>query len=567
MKPASSSYVMTDITPLGAVDPPKSISDLIETVFAVVEASPNVSWARTFLFGTSTESIAEILFSSAALRESVTARISDTCFRRPDYPKGSAFVPELEAKSTAASAAYDRCLAIDILLIPAFSANGLSVGAVVERVASAPARSPSMIPAFTHAIGRFVRDESTNELLMVKSLAPPDGSAAQTHVVSLRLSSTRRRERIYLICDDATFREDRDISNSVQLALHANEARFCVSCGASPAQHCECAVPISRSEHPFDFRCHYAGICAQNGKYIGYATATVAEGEECHDPTPLISHVSMECWNARQPGMDDVHAKICAPLRSFAFHFFSALKCSAGGFSLPQTEEHLGRSFTREFTVNLDTGFDALDDYIIDNSGQKSVRSMFESIAKLEKPQPAEMFDPLHTLCQISGNDERADLGIDSNFGLDFILEMKTDPENSLLDASLGSYFIEPLPNATVNPSSAANPLSLSSFPASSAEVLKVVAASSDSSGACGPSSISNTYLPSSGRCLADQRRERNRTSAAVSNARRKAKNDSLKDAVAEVRSLIVKLRSRQEGLRSENRILRKLADRASGAA
>lgn len=210
-----------------------------------------------------------MLTNQAAFRYSVTASYSDTFHELP---------------GVLGEGLYSSHQQFDVLFVPSFSAGSLSVGVIIYRMtpsratpsatttmscgAHSPASgacvpdTPTTAAAGTPALalGRFVRDDVSGEMLLIMrpashagggavppaypappAAAGPPAAARSVMLFHYAHRSTCHRERTLLVCDGVGFCKER-VADFVTTVQETTESRFCPVCGAPPNAGCACEL-------------------------------------------------------------------------------------------------------------------------------------------------------------------------------------------------------------------------------------------------------------------------------------------------------------------------------------
>jgi hypothetical protein len=202
---------------------------------------------------------------------------------------------------------YSSHVQVDILFVPTLTLGTVSVGVVTYRLSS-PAPSRAAPPCGTHrptasgcvpdgcatpgphalALGRYVRDDSTGEMLLVlrpaehggSGAVPPPAYAAPQGVAGLARPArsvllfhflhhgTCYRQRTMLVCDGEWF-DAEDVARSVTTVQETMEARFCLVCGAQPNAGCGCRVAEMLSPRAAAHALDHSNMVATLHSHVG----------------------------------------------------------------------------------------------------------------------------------------------------------------------------------------------------------------------------------------------------------------------------------------------------------
>lgn len=178
------------------------------------------------------------------------------------------------------------------LLVPAFGADGLSVGACVTQhsVRKHPLHQKAIFAADIR-LGRWVRDDATGEWLVL-TRSEVDNITRLMWIGCLKSTS---RERITITCLSDVF-DTGDIARSVLFECRDTEYRPCPLCGAPPGVCGGCSLPVLRPRHPLDLGTSSANLMAVGGgHWSGNVQVTVYGQEGLRPMLPSTTPVAHRC--------------------------------------------------------------------------------------------------------------------------------------------------------------------------------------------------------------------------------------------------------------------------------
>lgn len=226
----------------------------------------------------------------------------------------------------------DGNFAFDALLVPAYCAGGLSVGAFVNRLTWHDPRSSNYCQvmsckesggdgrvqerdccqsdrakaprSYSYSIGRYVQSESSGALLILKytdSLYQKGVPA--TEIMYMQNGSSTRRTRTYFQCSSKPYSCE-DVVNFAQSCVSYEECRFCPVCRSSPNENCSCQLPLVRTSSLFDFLSAAKCIETHTGEFMG--TAEIIARGYCPAMDPHTSPRFNEMMNSISTDSDSV---------------------------------------------------------------------------------------------------------------------------------------------------------------------------------------------------------------------------------------------------------------------
>lgn len=162
------------------------------------------------------------------------------------------------------------------LLVPAFGADGMSVGACVTQhsVRKHPLHMRQIFAADIR-LGRWVRDDATGEWLVL-TRSDVDNITRLMWIGSLKSTS---RERITITCLSDVF-DTGDIARSVLFQCVDTEYRPCPLCGSPPGVCGGCTLPVLRPSHPLDHFTSSANLMAVGGGHWSGQVKVTVYGQE-----------------------------------------------------------------------------------------------------------------------------------------------------------------------------------------------------------------------------------------------------------------------------------------------
>lgn len=198
---------------------------------------------------------------------------------------------------------FDSELTIDFMLIPCRVVGSLSYGCVGRRLHGSMASCAQDASVLVHniAMGRYVRNEATGELLIVVHSYRDEHEEDTVSVVHTRFEGTTRQSSLRAMFNPKEF-ENVEVGpiHAVRRAADGNFTRFCPVCRASPHSKCSCILPYVLPSSPTDLATvalnsrHTIGDWMGRStnfvhcpSYMKYGTATVMT--RCSTRAPLAT--------------------------------------------------------------------------------------------------------------------------------------------------------------------------------------------------------------------------------------------------------------------------------------
>lgn len=174
---------------------------------------------------------------------------------------------------------FDSELTIDFMLIPCRVQGALSYGCVGRRVfgvAVSCGKAGAKMRRHDLAMGRYVRNEATGELLMVASSYHDDYGAECITIVHTQFEGTTRQSSMRAVFNPAEFADPATGPvRAVRRAVNAAFTRFCPVCRKSPHAKCECEIPYDVPAGPNDLAAVARNSRHTMGDWMGTSTNTV----------------------------------------------------------------------------------------------------------------------------------------------------------------------------------------------------------------------------------------------------------------------------------------------------
>lgn len=271
---------------------PPGLAAAVDAAFAILE-TPDRSWAREFVldgWDGDPGGDCAALCNPLALR---CGEANESWGRAETLHSGAAAVSAPSVPSSAVSVGWHS----NSVRIPAWSHAGLTVGMAIETCyasandsAQASTGAPSVPFRQRLSIGRFARDESSGEMLVVAREIPSPASqhvATMVTVKYVRNSSTRDRDFLWMHCDYAALRAVRNAASasafysaSVMCNVTKDITRACPLCRMAlpEAARCNCRLPRSSPRGPTDFSNFRANGLFDLGEWKGVSSFYFAQG-------------------------------------------------------------------------------------------------------------------------------------------------------------------------------------------------------------------------------------------------------------------------------------------------
>jgi hypothetical protein len=608
-------FTRTDAANMPLRDTASTIESGLTAAFAFL-APASASWALSYLLDLSPPNALATLSSPPSTSAAVAALCVETTFEVASIGT----TPTSPNSFISPRGAFDASLTFDGLFVPAFSANGITVGVVVNRLGPAPLPpiSHSTTAPIHFAVGRYARSNVTGELLAVKRSATMPGIAPgptpglatipSVEIIHLHLRGPCRRARATYVIEEAAWAagirpgaasgvDIPALSQAVSMVLRCEETRHCARCGAPAAAACGCGLAVAAPRNALDFAGHAAAFGMHSGEFIGtaevvfrrgirriagvaciYDGAAEAEAARGWDGGYVVSPrmVSRMCVNGLAAGVggDPSAFQLAELLKDFAVQFSIAEQAPLG-FIMPavggggdggEAGGECGRPVGIEGDVP--TGDSESGCGIGGGIGAVSVtmNGTASCSGTLSEQRLLEFSEGL--LLSEAAGVARAD---------DF-LPLPPDlaaPEDAALlhEYNLLAESILPPPPATAMSVDGPfpNPFLESTPPTEVVVCAGASGTSPEPQSAVGDSPGNGSWLRRRQRPVTEaerldrarERRERNRAAATRANARRKLVNDSLKEGINQARQKVTMLRVRQAELYAANQELRLQLQRA----
>jgi hypothetical protein len=274
--------------------------------------SPDAAWARSFLLDTNPTTTLSVLAHADAVSRSIEVTCVDAC---------------AEAPVKCGAGHFDMSVTFQGLFIPARSADGLSVGVIVNRLA--PVSGVRDVDTYatmaeeeywlktphSFAVGRYVRNDETKEMLIVKRTARVPGyglkgtgvsDVATVQIMHKRLLGRGYRERTMFICEEARWPRSsggenihlEEIYCAIMLFMSYAEGKFCESCcRLMGTVWCSCR-PVAPPQGPrFDVAGSFESPATLNGEFRGTAQAVTCfrdgTNSVCSEEGPAVAWYSV----------------------------------------------------------------------------------------------------------------------------------------------------------------------------------------------------------------------------------------------------------------------------------
>jgi hypothetical protein len=249
-------FIRTDAGNMPLRDTASTIESGLTAAFAFL-APASASWALSYLLDLSPPNALATLSSPPSTSAAVAALCVETTFEVASIGT----TPTSPNSFISPRGAFDASLTFDGLFVPAFSASGISVGVIVNRLGPAPLPpiSHSTTAPIHFAVGRYARSNVTGELLAVKRSATMPGIAPgptpglstipSVQIIHLHLRGPCRRARATYVIEEAAWAAGirpgaasgvdlPALSQAVSMVLRCEETRHCARCGAPAAAAC-----------------------------------------------------------------------------------------------------------------------------------------------------------------------------------------------------------------------------------------------------------------------------------------------------------------------------------------
>lgn len=299
------------------------------------EADKSREWARNYLRDTSAATTLRVVTNTEALRFAVTSCNSWDSRTSPsqDSSLDSAF-----GSASPARGLYDFDEKAEYMFIPHFSSGNLSAGAIISRHTLTsgplpPAPDDGHLPNFEYRVGRYVRDETTGDMLAMEhharanshnTDAPPPGRSVGYFLGCG--GSTTSRQHIYFNCDTQRFIEG-DLPDCVDWCASSDEVRACYVCGVEPHPDgtavCACAFPGLVPAHPTHWEVAPLAMKVHTGLFRGRTRVLnrlLSSRGACAETVTdtLFSSMDIRGFSTLHPLHVGTHKNIADILQTFA---------------------------------------------------------------------------------------------------------------------------------------------------------------------------------------------------------------------------------------------------------
>jgi hypothetical protein len=233
-----------------AVAVPREISSRLRKALSIVLDRPQNAWARDFILRPGEDPAGDVsmLSNPVHLAHAIVFRARHVGMRSPRAPPharlqfGEHGLPRAE-----------RCSATtENVLIPAWTVGHITVGTFVRRESDGLSSETAPRVRMTVRLGRFVRDESTSETLIVAVSNDDCPWARQVLVWFVTYPSSTTRYQFQATCEKNTFVASR-YDQSVLVSAYDISVRACSVCGSPPAMACGCPIFGLLPRSPLDF--------------------------------------------------------------------------------------------------------------------------------------------------------------------------------------------------------------------------------------------------------------------------------------------------------------------------
>lgn len=136
-----------------------------------------------------------------------------------------------------------------MVYVPCFATGNISVGGCFGSINGT---TMGRVKSEEYYIGRYIRDESTGETIVVSSSVMGEAFLPLAVAYHNHRTSTLHEHSVVVCSADSTLEAESLASNAL-LGLAAIETRLCPTCEALPYVNCGCRVAVKPLDHPMDF--------------------------------------------------------------------------------------------------------------------------------------------------------------------------------------------------------------------------------------------------------------------------------------------------------------------------
>lgn len=482
-------------------------------------------WVRDFLFSRDAVHLS-VMTSPLQAAQSMTPYFSESFVGRDSSSTGTVI-----AEVTGVA-----------VMVPAFSADGVSLGVgVKQRTSATPVSMTGGVHSFLGSIVcdhiRYAMDEEEGATLTTRR----NHVEGVVYVEIFKLVSPTQRKRIVLVFQEKEFLQviyregvhdqPKRLHDALAMIQVINEYRECQACGIALRPSCCCSFELQKSRHPMDFEAVKKNLFSQFGPFQGIETLNMY--------TRGTQVASAELGCRISVGLN-VDKKLAHSLMKWAL-------CDSVVHSTPNAMRHimpLTFGSTDEAEADMYGYIGDLDDV----EGEDVVVRKVERYAR--EGEAIEFYN---------NASKRAGLSLE-NYLHDYIQEKsKQFPNKVITEGSVVADMDDSLELRDRRSLDGAQRSSRHTGSSTGIETANGAGcATSDAGGnSADRESIAGVSKEKLSKMM--QRKEKNREAARRSNMNKKVKNDQLRHDLKTTRAAMIALQEREAALRMENSTLRKM--------
>jgi hypothetical protein len=228
---------------------PLEISSRLRSALDIVLARPQNFWAHDFLLrpGEDPPGDLSMLSNPVQLRHSIVMYSMHLIMRSPQAP------PHTRTHDGPHGLAQpESSVSMDSVLIPAWTVGDVTVGAFIQRENTLLSQNGTASVKSMLRVGRFIRDESTSETLIIAVGSDDIPWERQVRLWYVKYQSSTKRYQFHAVCERNAFMDSR-FEESVLFSTYDRQTRQCCVCGGPPFVACGCPLFRQVPRTPLDF--------------------------------------------------------------------------------------------------------------------------------------------------------------------------------------------------------------------------------------------------------------------------------------------------------------------------
>lgn len=249
-------------------------------------------WVCDFLFNSDPLAALTVLTAPFNIRSAVVCNVTTKRFG----PRILAYPYALHVRSS-------------IVFVPAHSADDISVGFGIEETSYSSTHSfdcekrafPTPVPSYNVQF-RYVRDDKAGMLII---LYEKDHSFQFNYVAHLNTQNCRRstcrfdKQTLLSLIETETHLDGEKLLRAMHCLQSAEEFRSCPICGAKYSTPCGCSLGLVVPAHSLDFSNHASQMFSYVGSFEGMVHSAMYSGGRLRGQEMLGSNMTLEGGNDR----------------------------------------------------------------------------------------------------------------------------------------------------------------------------------------------------------------------------------------------------------------------------